>query len=198
MSSWGKMKGMAITEPQRQVQRILNLQPVLFPSLPVQLLPELLMTLGYTAWWTLDICPLDIHSSFFPKNRITVSLRHGNVPSTITLYIPLQQGCPCDLIWLNARRAGSFGNAFPYLPAPACSTPFLTQWQKPGGGNRTAEMQGTMKEGHPFRPSCSSRNSAKILSGISVSTCPKGNSGSFHFCAFEISYFAKWHHHSCS
>ena len=39
------MKGIAVTQPPRQAQRRLNLHLVLFPSLPVQLLLELLMTL---------------------------------------------------------------------------------------------------------------------------------------------------------
>ena len=106
----------------------------------------------------------------------------GNVPSTIPLYIPLQQGCPCDPPLINVRRAGSFEECLlPYLPTP---TPLhLLFWhidRKPGGATDSWRCRGQAEGRHPGGQ-LPSWNSARIISGISVSTCPKGDSGSFHF-----------------
>lgn len=140
------MKGMAITEPQRQVQRILNLQPVLFPSLPVQLLLELLMTLVtphgglwyLPTWYPFQFLPQKQNYGFVKAWQCA---QHNYSLHPLAARVPM---CPSSDQRETSREFR--GTLSPLSSSTRCSTPsFLTHGQEAWRRNRQLEMQGTSR-----------------------------------------------------
>lgn len=144
-----------------------------------------------------DICLPNIHSSFIPQTGSGSCLGVAACAPKPLSHIPLQPGVTMGHSSDQWDISSEFLDCFPPAPVllhPFLHIPFSVTWtgslevlQPPGDKGKKHEED----HGANHLPEILSQE--ECSSGISITTCPKGNSVS----AFRIFCFAKCLHHVC-